>query len=207
MPKGRQFDFSESQIFSKFDLFCRRVIKLMDMFTTIYQFKCLEESKDKFDGMEILVNKFSSVLASFKAKRHDLLDFHSNKFDRDYVAFNVAVSDLESELQMYINARFENIISIDQSLSEIKRFQEILQRDSLKADLNAKFTVIFHNYGMDVHTVQDMYEKYKHAPPIPRNMPPVAGNIMWSRHLLSRIEEPMEKFQSQEGGNVFSSTR
>ena len=75
MPKGRQFDFSESQIFSKFDLFCRRVIKLMDMFTTIHQFKCLEDSKDKFDGMEVLVNKFSSVLASFKGKKHDLLDF------------------------------------------------------------------------------------------------------------------------------------
>ena len=30
-PKGKQFDFSESQIFGKFDLFCRRLIKLMDM--------------------------------------------------------------------------------------------------------------------------------------------------------------------------------
>ena len=26
-PKGKQFDFSESQIFGKFDLFCRRLIK------------------------------------------------------------------------------------------------------------------------------------------------------------------------------------
>ena len=27
-------------------------------------------------------------------------------------------------------------------------------------------------------------------------MPPVAGNIIWSRHLLKRIEEPMRKFES-----------
>ena len=27
-------------------------------------------------------------------------------------------------------------------------------------------------------------------------MPPVAGNIMWSRHLLKRIEEPMRRFES-----------
>ena len=39
MPAGRQFDFSEAQIFGKFDLFCRRVIKLIDMFSTIQQFK------------------------------------------------------------------------------------------------------------------------------------------------------------------------
>jgi dynein heavy chain len=38
-----------------------------------------------------------------------------------------------------------------------------------------------------------MYEKDKHDPPIPRNLPPVAGNITWSRHLLKRIEEPMKQ--------------
>ena len=32
VPKGRQFDFNEMQIFGKFDLFCRRIIKLIDMF-------------------------------------------------------------------------------------------------------------------------------------------------------------------------------
>eukprot|EP00966_Prymnesium_polylepis_P069746 1621542-Prymnesium_polylepis.1 len=29
-PKGKQFDFNDSAIFGKFDLFCRRVEKLQD---------------------------------------------------------------------------------------------------------------------------------------------------------------------------------
>ena len=29
---GRQFDFAEAQLFGKFDLFCRRLIKLIDVF-------------------------------------------------------------------------------------------------------------------------------------------------------------------------------
>lgn len=29
----------------------------------------------------------------------------------------------------------------------LKKFQAILQRDSLKEDLDSKFMVIFHNYG------------------------------------------------------------
>ena len=44
-PKGKQFDFSEAQIFGKFDLFCRRLIKLMDMFSTMQQFNSLAEQK------------------------------------------------------------------------------------------------------------------------------------------------------------------
>ncbi|KAH8056489.1 dynein light chain binding protein [Aureococcus anophagefferens] len=45
MPKGKQFDFNEMHIFGKFDLFCRRIIKLIDMFSTIDQFKSLSNNK------------------------------------------------------------------------------------------------------------------------------------------------------------------
>jgi hypothetical protein len=54
-PKGKQFSFNEMQIFGKFDLFCRRVIKLIDMFSTIDQFNSL--SKNKLEGMERLIEQ------------------------------------------------------------------------------------------------------------------------------------------------------
>ena len=48
-PKGKQFTFDELRIFGKFKLFCRRVIKLIDMFSTIDQFNSL--SKNKLEGI------------------------------------------------------------------------------------------------------------------------------------------------------------
>lgn len=63
----------------------------------------------------------------------------------------------------------------------------------LQADLAAKYLVIFQNYGLDLEEVQKLYEKHKHAPPVVRNAPPVAGNIMWARQLLRRIEMPMKR--------------
>ena len=63
----------------------------------------------------------------------------------------------------------------------------------LQADLAAKYLVIFQNYGLDLEAVQKLYEKHKHAPPVVRNAPPVAGNIMWARQLLRRIEMPMKR--------------
>jgi hypothetical protein len=34
MPKTKQFDFSPTKIFGRFDLFKRRVSKLIDLFST-----------------------------------------------------------------------------------------------------------------------------------------------------------------------------
>lgn len=98
LPKGKQFDFSETTIFGRFDLFCRRVLKLIDMFRTIHQFKSL--SQHRFEGMEDLVNEFKKMKEEFTDKRHDLLDFGNNRFDRDYVEFNVRISDLEGKLRI-----------------------------------------------------------------------------------------------------------
>ena len=50
MPKGKQFDFNEMQIFGKFDLFCRRIIKLIDMFSTIDQFTSLSRAQARGHG-------------------------------------------------------------------------------------------------------------------------------------------------------------
>ena len=115
-PTGRQFDFNEMQIFGKFDLFCRRLIKLIDMFTTIDQFTIL--AKNKLEGMEPLVDEFMHIKQDFQARNHVLLDYHNNKFDRDYVEFNVRISELEGGMQEFVDHSFENISSISHQFSK-----------------------------------------------------------------------------------------
>lgn len=62
-----------------------------------------------------------------------------------------------------------------------------------QADLEAKYQVTFQSYSADLEAVQALYEKYKTAPPLPRNTPRVAGSIMWARQLLRRIEVPIRR--------------
>eukprot|EP01047_Picozoa_sp_COSAG01_P062772 COSAG01_NODE_8035_length_2947_cov_3.654846_1_plen_857_part_10 len=193
-PKGKQFDFSENQIFGKFELFCKRIQKLIDVFSTVRQFSALGEHN--IEGMDKLIQHFFQIVDEFRKKPYDLLDYTKNQFDRDYLEFNVSIHELETSLQTFINSSFENIQSTDQSLNLLTQFQAVLQRDNLKADLDSKYMVIFHNYGLDLETVQRLYEKQKSKPDMARNAPPVAGNIKWARQLLSKIENPMRKFQS-----------
>ena len=82
------------------------------MFSNIQQFKSLAEHK--LEGMDLLILAFGHIITAFRGKGHDLLDFHSNKLDRDYVEFNVRIGELENNLQLFINRSFESITSIEQ---------------------------------------------------------------------------------------------
>ena len=95
MPKARQFDFNQTEIFGKFELFSRRVRKLIDLFSTIRQFKTLE--KHNLENIQPIVDQFSKYVASFREKiKHPLLDYKNDTFDRDFVEFNVDVSRVEN---------------------------------------------------------------------------------------------------------------
>jgi dynein heavy chain len=48
--------------------------------------------------MDKLTDKFKGIIENFKKIRHDLLDYTNNRFDRDYVEFNVDISHLDVEL-------------------------------------------------------------------------------------------------------------
>ena len=53
-------------------------------------------------GMERLIDQFHAIVREFRLKRHDLLDYHNNKFDRDYVEFNVKVKNTDCILKLNI---------------------------------------------------------------------------------------------------------
>jgi dynein heavy chain len=195
-PKGKQFDFKQKQIFGNLDQFCKRAQKLIDMFTTIVQFRVL--ASHNIDGMEDLIKGFFNLVEDFKRKGYDLLGYDNNAFDRDFLEFNVSVGELETNLQAFINSKFENIHSTEHALELLSEYKKVIQRESLRSDLDSKHVLIFHKYGQDLLEVQKLYDKQKPSPPVIRNAPPVSGSVIWARHLLKRIEEPMRRFQGNE---------
>lgn len=125
-------------IFLKFDLFTKRLNKLIGMFTTIHQFSSLEQHTH-IEGLEQMIRSLNNIIDDVKRKPYDLLDFFRNQFDRDYLEFNVNIHDLEIQLQGFVNASFEHITSTEHALSLLQQFQAILQRDTLRQDLESKW--------------------------------------------------------------------
>ena len=192
MPKGKQFEFSPNKILWKFDLFCRRVSKLMELFGTIQQFETL--CKHHLENIDEIISTFNTSVDKFRKKKHKLLNFEQNSFNRDFVEFNVAVSSSETELQQYIRKKFEVIRSIEDSLKLLRKFRSILKRDNLRSSLDVQYIVILQNYAAEIAAVEKQYQDRRTKVPTVRNLPKVAGAITWFRHLFRRISAPMENF-------------
>lgn len=185
--------FDQERIFYKMNLFTKRLRKLIELFSAVMSFSALEEHTH-ISGLEGIVAAFYKILDDVKRKPYDLLNFAATQFDRDHLEFNVNIHDMEANLQEFVHKAFEAIVSVDHALSMLHLFQSVFQMESVHRVLEAKYLLIFQRYGKDLENVQKMYEKHKYKPPVPRNAPPVAGNIMWARQLLRRIELPMQRF-------------
>ncbi|KAM8811434.1 dynein axonemal heavy chain 5 [Eudromia elegans] len=189
-PSERQFDFSETYIFGKFETFHRRLVKIIEVFNTIKIYSALQDSK--IEGLETIIAKYESIVDIMKKKQYNFLDQRKTDFDQDYEEFCREINDLHDQLRTFMDITFENILNTERALRMLRKFER-LKIPSLGVE--EKYLKIFQNFGNDIETVSKLYTTQKNDPPLARNLPPMAGKILWVRHLFHRIEEPMECFQ------------
>ncbi|XP_051466218.1 dynein axonemal heavy chain 5 [Apus apus] len=189
-PAERQFDFSEVYIFGKFETFHRRLVKIIDVFNTVKTYSVLQESK--IEGLEGMITKYEDIVDVMKKRHYDFLDQRNTDFDQDYEEFCKEMNDLHDQLRIFMDVTTENILNTERALNTLKKFERLQIPD---LGIDEKYQKILQNYGHDIETVCKIYTRQKQDPPLARNLPPIAGKILWARHLFHRIQEPMESFQ------------
>nr|XP_021143896.1 dynein heavy chain 5, axonemal [Columba livia] len=189
-PAERQFNFSEVYIFGKFEAFHRRLVKIIDVFNTIKTYSVLQESK--IEGLEGMITRYESIVDIMKKRPYNFLDQRKTDFDQDYEEFCKEINELHDQLRIFMSITFENIPNTERALNMLKKFER-LQIPNLGID--EEYQKILQNYGHDIETVCKLYTRQKQDPPLARNLPPIAGKILWARHLFCKIQEPMKSFQ------------
>uniref|UniRef100_A0A4W3HHM2 Dynein, axonemal, heavy chain 5 n=1 Tax=Callorhinchus milii TaxID=7868 RepID=A0A4W3HHM2_CALMI len=191
-PAERQFDFSEMYIFGKFDTFERRLNKILDMFSSITTYSALQDSK--IEGLEVIATKFQNIVLSLKKQQYNFLDQRKTDFDQDYDEFCKQVKELHSQLRTFTENTIEKIQNTERALTVLKKFERLGVSD---LGVDEKYQKILQNYGRDIEIVSKIYTKQKNDPPVARDMPPIAGKILWARQLFHKVQEPMGHFQQQ----------
>uniref|UniRef100_A0A8C2TDF0 Dynein axonemal heavy chain 8 n=1 Tax=Coturnix japonica TaxID=93934 RepID=A0A8C2TDF0_COTJA len=169
----KSFEVSEMYIFGKSEAFCRRLEKMINIVQT---FQALGTST--IEGIEIMSIKFKNIYHNVQKKQYDILDPRKKEFDVDFVDFMSKIEALEvnSIIQTFMRSCFGRILSSQHAVSFFARF-------------------VFFIFEFIYLTISQIYQIQKDDPPLARNMPPVAGKILWVRQLFRRINEPINYFQ------------
>ncbi|CAO2608635.1 Dynein axonemal heavy chain 8 [Lemmus lemmus] len=187
----KSFEVSEMYIFGKFEAFCKRLEKITEMITIVQTYSALSNST--IEGIDILSIKFKNIYQGIKKNQYDILDPRRTEFDTDFSDFMSKINTLEIQIQAFMNSIFGKILSSQQALQLLQRFQK-LNIPCLQLEINHTIERILQCYVAELEATKKLYHSQKDDPPLARNMPPIAGKILWVRQLYRRINEPINYF-------------
>ncbi|XP_012885023.1 PREDICTED: dynein heavy chain 8, axonemal [Dipodomys ordii] len=187
----KSFEVSEMYIFGKFEAFCKRLEKITEMITIVQTYSALNNST--IEGIDIMAIKFKNIYQGVKKKQYDILDPRRTEFDTDFLEFMAKINSLELQIQGFMNTTFGKILSSQQALQLLQRFQK-LNIPCLQLEINRTIERILQYYVAELEATKKLYHSQKEDPPLARNMPPIAGKILWVRQLYRRINEPINYF-------------
>ncbi|XP_044299056.1 dynein axonemal heavy chain 8 isoform X1 [Varanus komodoensis] len=197
----KTFEVSEMYIFGKFEAFCKRLEKITEMITIVQTFSALNMST--IEGIDIMAIKFKNIYQSVQKKKYDILDPRKTEFDVDFADFMTKIENLEVQIQTFMGTCFGKILSSQHALQLLQRFQK-LNMPCLQHEIAHTIARILQHYVAELEATKKLYQAQKDDPPLARNMPPVAGKILWVRQLFRRISEPINYFYKN--SDILSST-
>uniref|UniRef100_F7EDE6 Dynein axonemal heavy chain 8 n=1 Tax=Monodelphis domestica TaxID=13616 RepID=F7EDE6_MONDO len=187
----KTFEVSEMYIFGKFEAFCKRLEKITEMITIVQTYSAL--NKSTIEGIDIMAIKFKNIYQGIKKKQYNTLDPRKTEFDADYLDFTTKINGLEVQIQTFMNTTFGRILSSQLALHLLQRFQK-LNIPCLQLEIAHTIERILQFYAAELESTKKLYLANKDDPPLARNMPPIAGKILWVRQLYRRISEPINYF-------------
>ncbi|XP_075124385.1 uncharacterized protein LOC142197756 [Leptodactylus fuscus] len=117
-------------------------------------------------------------------------------FEEGYSEFLVMNQLTEKYISVYIQALFLRQMPCKDALSIIQRFSIVSHRQGIQHIIHDCYVEVFDWFYLELKEVQQEYEVFKGEPVLPRNMPPSVGAIVWSRKLMSRIENTMKALKN-----------
>jgi dynein heavy chain len=144
--------------------------------------------------------EFTEEVEKFTSLEYEIMDIEQRQFDDDFFQFRCRIKELERRLASVLTQGFDDCDTIIAKFKLLDSFEGLLNRAIIQDELEKKHITLLELYKQDLKTVQSVFlegkaliEKNDERAPISINMPPIAGSLDWTRGLLERISEPMDR--------------
>jgi dynein heavy chain len=198
LPEGA-WDVPDELLFGRLDLFLERCHDIQEFTSIVVEFTKLEKislggtkGQELTDTLQGVFRDFNSAVHTFQHVPYDIMDVSVVRFDEDFYRFRCNIKELEVRLSAIIISSFDDQATIQAKFHLLDAFEGLVERPSIKDELDKRTGVLLSSYMDDLTTVQNMFHQHKDSPRIDNNMPPIAGALQWCRGLLERIKAPME---------------
>jgi len=152
-----------------------------------------------------IYHDFQAAISKFHQIEYNLADVEADKFDDDFYVFRVAIKELERRLGSVVTQGFDDCTTVYSCFKLLDSFDVMLTREVIMQDLEKKHVDLVQSFGNDLKSVLDIFRSLKDHPIIGRNMPPVAGAVLWVRGLKERISDPYTRFKTLHASAVMES--
>ena len=190
-PERNQFNFPAMGVFGKSDSFIARVKTVEKMLAAMDNWTKL--SRSQIDGLEVISTMVKGTIKMIKQKPYDPLDIRCLEFDGDQASFFTSMNENRVRLQEFCDKLFQS----NEINRRIQLHTDFEQIKFLGIELYPHYTyTLEHVFAQELDHVRRTYLADRDAPPISRNMPPLAGRVAWSRNLSMRLEQPIQSLNT-----------
>ena len=198
-------------MFKRLDLFITRSEDLLHLCRTAQQFERMStvviggnQGAVLTNDAESVAKEFAAIFAKMQGCGYDCLDVAEQRFETDILAFSSAVKELETRIAKVLALGFEDCATVFSGFKLVDSFGEMLERDFIQSDLEAKHLDLIRVYAEELKAVQELFTRDKlgfssqgkfferEGPPLYINMPPVSGALAWVQGLIHRLQAPMK---------------
>jgi len=128
------------------------------------------------------------------------MDIEKREFDDHYFKFRQRMKELDRRLASILTQGFDDSDTIIGKFKLLDSFAGLLNRTIIQDELERKHITLLDLYKQDLKIVSTLFiegkllvDKQDEKAPISSNLPPIAGALNWTKGLVERIKEPMDK--------------
>lgn len=128
------------------------------------------------------------------------MDIEKREFDDHYFKFRQRMKELDRRLASILTQGFDDSDTITGKFKLLDSFEGLLNRTIIQDELERKHITLLDLYKQDLKIVSTLFiegkilvDKQDEKAPISNNLPPIAGALNWTKGLVERIKEPMDK--------------
>uniref|UniRef100_A0A1I8M6Y8 AAA+ ATPase domain-containing protein n=1 Tax=Musca domestica TaxID=7370 RepID=A0A1I8M6Y8_MUSDO len=183
---------SSVYIFTCLEKFLQRLDKIKLIFNTEITYTILD--RIRISGME----KFNAIIKNAKAvissKPYDPLNYRIDAFNMDFERFVKEVEQAEVGMQQFVKQQLTDVPTAESVLLILARFER-LNLECLCLD--RRYLEVCEMLEKEMFQLKDVYNEERGNPYVSRNLPPVAGRIMWIRSIFQKIDIPMKSLKTR----------